>query len=46
LRDHSQRSAELAAAAGCTARTIELIRNQEEPTDDAGRLLLAADEAN
>ena len=46
LRDHSQRSAELAAAAGCTARTIELIRNQETPTDDAGRLLFAADEAN
>lgn len=46
LRDHTERSAELAAAAGCTARTIELIRNQEAPTDDAGRLLLAADEAN
>lgn len=46
LRDHSQRSAELAGAGGCTARTIELIRNQETPTDDAGRLLLAADEAN
>jgi hypothetical protein len=46
LRDHSVRSAELAGEAGCTARTIELIRNQETPTDDAGRLLLAADEAN
>ena len=46
LRDHSMRSAELAEKAGCTARTIELIRNQEAPTDDAGRLLLAADEAN
>jgi hypothetical protein len=46
LRDHAMRSAELAAEAGCTARTIELIRNQEAPTDDAGRLLLAADEAN
>lgn len=46
LRDHASRSAELAAAAGCSARTIELIRNQEAPTDDAGRLLLAADEAN
>ena len=46
LRDHATRSAELAAAAGCTARTIELILNQEAPTDDAGRLLLAADEAN
>ena len=46
LRDHTERSAELAAAAGCTAATVELIRNQEAPTDDAGRLLLAADEAN
>ncbi len=46
LRDHARRSAEMAAGAGCTARTIELIRNQEAPTDDAGRLLLAADEAN
>ena len=46
LRDHATRSAELAARAGCGARTVELIRNQETPTDDAGRLLLAADEAN
>jgi hypothetical protein len=46
LRDHARRSAELAAAAGCSARTVELISNQEAPTDDAGRLLLAADEAN
>ena len=46
MRDHAWRSAELAAEAGCSQRTIELIRNQEEPTDDAGRLLLAADEAN
>lgn len=46
LRDHASRSAELASGAGCPARTIELIRNQESPTDDAGRLLLAADEAN
>ena len=46
LRDHAMRSAELASEAGCTARTTELIRNQEAPTDDAGRLLLAADEAN
>lgn len=46
LRDHARRSAELAEAAGCSARTIELIRNQETPTDDSGRLLLAADEAN
>jgi hypothetical protein len=46
LRDHARRSAELAEKAGCSARTVELIRNQETPTDDAGRLLLAADEAN
>jgi hypothetical protein len=46
LREHAARSAELAAGAGCSARTIELIRNQEAPTDDAGRLLLTADEAN
>jgi hypothetical protein len=46
LRDHTVRSAELASEAGCSARTIELIKNQEAPTDDAGRLLLAADEAN
>jgi hypothetical protein len=46
LREHAVRSAELVADAGCTERTIELIRNQEAPTNDAGRLLLAADEAN
>jgi hypothetical protein len=46
LRRHADRSAELAAAAGCSPRTVELIRRQENPTDDAGRLLLAADEAH
>jgi hypothetical protein len=46
LRQHAQRSAELAEEAGCSAATVELIRNQEAPTNDAGRLLLAADEAN
>jgi hypothetical protein len=46
LRNHAARSAELAAEAGCSARTVELIRMAENPTDDAGRLLLAADEAN
>jgi hypothetical protein len=46
LRNHAARSADLAAEAGCSPRTIELIRNQEAPTDDDGRLLLAADEAN
>jgi hypothetical protein len=46
LRDHAERSAVLAESAGCSRRTIELIRNQESPLDDAGRLLMAADEAN
>jgi hypothetical protein len=46
LRDHAARSGELAAEAGCSPRTVALIRNQEAPTDDDGRLLLAADEAN
>ena len=46
LRDHATRSAELAAEAGCSPRAVELIMNQEASTDDAGRLLLAADEAN
>lgn len=46
MRDHAARSADLAREAGCSTRTVELIRNQETPTDEAGRLLLAADEAN
>ena len=47
LRDHAARSAELAAAAGASAATIELIRNQAEPTDPVlGRALLLADQAN
>ncbi len=46
LRDHAARSAELAAGAGCSLRTVELIRDQEAPADDDGRLLLEADEAN
>ena len=46
MRDHATRSAELVSEAGCSAETVELIRNQEAPTNDAGRLLLAADEAN
>ena len=45
LRTHAERSAELAAQAGCTPRTVSLIRLQENPIDDAGELLLAADEA-
>jgi hypothetical protein len=47
LRLHAERSAELAGAAGCSARTVELIRHQDAPVDpEAGRLLQLADEAN
>jgi len=46
LRTHAERSAELAAAAGCSPRTVELIRRAENPVDEAGQLLHTADEAN
>jgi hypothetical protein len=47
LRDHPEISARLAAAAGCTSRTVELIRHQDEPRDEEfGELLRLADEAN
>jgi hypothetical protein len=47
LRDHAETSASLAAAAGCSARTVELIRHQDAPIDPvAGQLLKLADEAN
>jgi hypothetical protein len=47
LRLHAETSATLAAAAGCSPRTVELIRHQDAPVDpDAGRLLQLADEAN
>jgi hypothetical protein len=47
LRDHAEVSASMARAAGCSARTVELIRHQEAPIDpEAGRLLQLADEAN
>lgn len=48
LRDHAESSARIAAAAGCSARTVELIRHQDAPLvdDDGGRLLQLADEAN
>jgi hypothetical protein len=47
LRVHAETSARLAATAGCSPRTVELIRNQDAPLDpDAGRLLRLADEAN
>jgi hypothetical protein len=47
LEHHPEVSAELAAAAGCSARSVELIRWQEEPRDpEFGRLLKLADEAS
>jgi hypothetical protein len=47
LHQHAETSAALAAAAGCSPRTVELIRNQDAPLDpEAGRLLKLADEAN
>jgi hypothetical protein len=47
LRRHAETSAALAETAGCSPRTVELIRNQDAPTDPvAGRLLRLADEAN
>ena len=45
IRDHAELSAGLAAAAGCSVRTVELIRYQAEPRDpDAGVRLKRADE--
>ena len=47
LRTHAEASAQLAAAAGCSSRTVELIRWQEAPRDpDFGERLRLADEAN
>jgi hypothetical protein len=47
LRDHAETSARLAEAAGCTPRTVELIRWQDEPRDpEAGERLRLADEAS
>jgi hypothetical protein len=46
MRDHAERSAELARQAGCSARTVDLIRHQAEPADVEGAVLQLADEAN
>jgi hypothetical protein len=46
LRNHAQLSAELAEQAGCSPATVQLIRLQENPIDEAGQQLYAADEAN
>ena len=47
LRIHADASAELVRAAGCSERTVDLIRHQERPVDpDAGERLRLADEAS
>jgi hypothetical protein len=47
LRVHAEASAALAAAAGCSPRTVELIRHQDRPIDlEAGERLRLADEAS
>lgn len=47
LRDHAQTSAQLAQVAGCSPRTVDLIRWQDAPRDpEAGERLRLADEAN
>ena len=47
LETHAETSAELAAGAGCSPRTIALIRDQDAPRDaEFGELLRLADEAN
>lgn len=47
LRTHAEASAALAGAAGCTTRTVELIRWQDAPRDpEFGERLRLADEAN
>lgn len=46
LATHAETSARLAEAAGCSTRTVELIRWQDAPRDpDAGERLRLADEA-
>ncbi len=47
LHNHADTSAQLAATAGCSPRTVELIRWQDAPRDpDAGERLRLADEAS
>lgn len=47
LRVHAEASAGLAAAAGCSPATVELIRHQDAPVDPiAGEQLHLADEAS
>jgi hypothetical protein len=47
LAVHPEASARLAREAGCSERTVELIRHQDAPTDPvAGKALKLADEAS
>jgi hypothetical protein len=47
IASHPNTSAELALAAGCSPRTADLIRHQDDPTDqDLGVALQLADEAS
>jgi hypothetical protein len=47
LAAHAETSAALAQEAGCSPRTVELIRDQDRPRDpEFGALLKMADEAN
>lgn len=47
LRDHPETSARIAEVAGCSLRTVELIRWQDDPHDpEAGERLRLADEAS
>ena len=47
LSDHAERSAILATEAGCSPRTADLIRYQDDPRDpEFGAALHLADEAN
>jgi hypothetical protein len=47
LTHHAEASARMAVAAGCSPRTVALIRDQDAPRDpEFGELLRLADEAN
>ncbi|MDQ3129058.1 MAG: hypothetical protein M3Q66_11490, partial [Chloroflexota bacterium] len=47
LRIHADAAADRAAVAGCSARTVALIRHQDDPIDPvAGEQLRLADEAS
>jgi hypothetical protein len=47
LETHAETSAQMAAGAGCSPRTVALIRYQDAPEDpEYGELLRLADEAN